>query len=92
MCRYLLDREARLASCFGCLDSHGVGTQPTLFIDERIRSIIVAWLVALSHYIPFRPETLFVAISLLDRFLSRTKVRLTFFACMPIATLGAHAS
>ena len=68
--------EADLAPTFGYMEGHSAVHQPLHFIDHNIRSIVVAWLVELSVEPGLHQETVFLAISLLDRFLSLTKVRL----------------
>ncbi len=75
VCRHLLDTEAKLAPRFGCLDGHGASEQPMHAIDGRFRGLVVAWLLELSSHLRCRSATAFLTISLLDRFLSRTKAR-----------------
>ena len=79
---HLREMEAELAPTFGYMDGHSAVHQPLLFVDGNIRSIVVAWLVELSVEPGLHQETVFLAISLLDRFLGLTKVRLS--AC-PVA-------
>ena len=57
------------------MDGHSAVHQPLHFVDGNIRSVVVAWLVELSVEPGLHQETVFLAISLLDRFLSITKVR-----------------
>ena len=57
------------------LDNHGVEHGgPTGYIDAKMRAIAVSWLVEVTAEFDMHQETLFLAINLLDRFLSRTKV------------------
>ena len=72
---HLRETEAELAPTFGYMDGHSAVHQPLHFVDGNIRSIVVAWLVELSVEPGLHQETVFLAISLLDRFLSLTKVR-----------------
>ena len=75
VCRsHLREMEAELAPTFGYMDGHSAVHQPLLFVDGNIRSIVVAWLVELSVEPGLHQETVFLAISLLDRFLGLTKV------------------
>ncbi len=69
------------------MDGHSAVHQPLHFVDGNIRSIVVAWLVELSVEPGLHQETVFLAISLLDRFLSLTKVRY----CPPTLQSGAPA-
>lgn len=53
--------------------AHSSESQP-LYIDEDMRQRTVSWLVEVSCESGLHQETLFLAISLLDRFLSATSV------------------
>ena len=54
---------------------HSCEHQPDLFIDASMRGIAVSWLVEVCVDTGLHQETLFLATSLLDRFLSVTTVR-----------------
>jgi hypothetical protein len=43
-------------------------------ISERMRAILVDWLIEVHMKFKLRPETLFLTINLIDRFLERVRV------------------
>jgi hypothetical protein len=43
-------------------------------INEKMRAILVDWLIEVHLKFKLRAETLFIAISILDRFLEKDKV------------------
>lgn len=49
-----------------------IDTQP--FISAKMRLILVDWLIGVHHQFGFQQETLFLAVSLLDRYLGRRAV------------------
>ena len=53
---------------------HGSRQQPARFIDAGMRRIAVSWMLEVSCESSLHQETLFLATSLLDRFLSSTTV------------------
>lgn len=50
-----------------------LSTQPE--IDEEMRSVLVDWLVDVHYKFKLQPETLYLCINYLDRYLSKTKVK-----------------
>ncbi|XP_076059977.1 uncharacterized protein LOC143036470 [Oratosquilla oratoria] len=65
-----------------------VSTQPQ--VTEFMRCTLVNWLIKVNHKLDFGPETVFVAVNLLDRFLSTTPIardclQLLAVACLFIA-------
>ena len=70
--------EAEVRPGANSLDSHGVEFGgPTGYIDGKMRAIAVSWLVEVTSEFDMHQETLFLAVNLLDRFLSLTKVGCT---------------
>jgi len=60
-------------------------------INEKMRSILIDWLVEVQIKFKLLPETLYLTTNLIDRFLglkkvSRDKLQLVGVACMLIAT------
>ena len=70
----LRELEAELRPSASYMAGHGSAHQPALFIDEGMRRIAVSWLVEVSCESSLHQETLVLATSLLDRFLSITTV------------------
>ena len=69
--------EAEVRPGANSLANHGVEFGgPTGYIDGKMRGIAVSWLVEVTSEFDMHQETLFLAVNLLDRFLSLTKVRL----------------
>lgn len=73
----LRELEAELRPSADYMAGHGFEYQPALFIDEGMRRIAVSWLVEVSCESCLHQETLFLATSLLDRFLSITTVSIS---------------
>ena len=68
--------EAEVRPGPNSLDKHGVEFGgPTGYIDGKMRAIAVSWLVEVTSEFDMHQETLFLAVNLLDRFLSVTKVK-----------------
>ena len=66
--------EAEVRPGANSLENHGMEFGgPTGYIDGKMRAIAVSWLVEFDMH----QETLFLAVNLLDRFLSLTKVSLS---------------
>ncbi|GAB4850546.1 G2/mitotic-specific cyclin S13-6, variant 2 [Ancistrocladus abbreviatus] len=66
-----------------------MGMQPD--INERMRSILVDWLIEVHHKFELRPETLYLTINIIDRFLSlitvpRKELQLVGISSMLIAS------
>ena len=55
-------------------DQHGPRALPELYLDASMRRTAVSWLVEVTCEFRLHNETLWLAISLLDRFLSASKV------------------
>lgn len=67
--------EAEVRPGPNSLGKHGVEFGgPTGYIDGKMRAIAVSWLVEVTSEFDMHQETLFLAVNLLDRFLSVTKV------------------
>ena len=67
--------ESEVRPTANALDNHGVDFGgPTGYIDAKMRAIAVSWLVEVTSEFDMHQETLFLAVNLLDRFLSVTKV------------------
>lgn len=78
MCR----AEAEVRPKPDSLDNHGVAFGgPTGYLDAKMRAIAVSWLVEVTSEFDMHQETLFLAINLLDRFLSVTKVCTCVLPC-----------
>lgn len=60
-------------------------SQPS--INPRMRAILVDWLVEVQMDFDFVPEILYLAVHIIDRFLSRTKVCLEDFQLLGITAL-----
>jgi hypothetical protein len=91
----LYSREVEIPSGIGpaFLSGHGSNTMPsTTFIDEAMRSTVVSWLAEVSLEYDLSQDTLHLAVSILDRFLSvttrlpRQRLQLVGVACMLIAS------
>lgn len=91
----LYSREVEIPSGIGpaFLRGHGSNTMPpTTFIDEAMRSTVVSWLAEVGLEYDLSQDTLHLAVSILDRFLSvttripRQKLQLVGVACMLIAS------
>ena len=72
-CRNLLATEKTTGLNPYYLEQHDQSRQPTLWLDGNMRMTAVSWLVEVASEYHFHPDTLFVAISLLDRLLSHTQ-------------------
>lgn len=60
-------------------------------INHNMRSILVDWLVEVAEEYRLKPETLFLSVNYIDRFLSsmavqRTKLQLVGVTCMLLAS------
>ena len=67
--------ESEVRPTANALDHHGIDFGgPTGYIDAKMRAIAVSWLVEVTAEFDMHQETLFLAVNLLDRFLSVTKV------------------
>ncbi len=73
--RNLYATEEQLRPDPAYLEKHGAAVQPALFIDASMRAIAVSWLVEVACEYGLHQETLFLAIALLDRFLTHSKAR-----------------
>ena len=70
--------EAEVRPGANSLENHGMEFGgPTGYIDGKMRAIAVSWLVEVTSEFDMHQETLFLAVNLLDRFLSLTKVSLS---------------
>lgn len=56
-------------------------------ITEHMRAILVDWLVDVHYKYGFVPETLFLTINLMDRYLSKVVISRTFFQLVGITSL-----
>lgn len=71
--------------------NHGPECNPATFVNSMARRDVVGWMVELTTHFRFHPETLFLAISLLDRFMTvakgvpRTSLQLVATACTLVA-------
>ena len=72
--RNLYVTEEQLRPDAAYMDKHGQAVQPALYIDASMRAIAVSWLVEVACEYGLHQETLFLAIALLDRFLTHSKV------------------
>ena len=72
--RNLYATEEQLRPDAAYMEKHGQAVQPALFIDASMRAIAVSWLVEVACEYGLHQETLFLAIALLDRFLTHSKV------------------
>ena len=82
LCRRLCKAEAEVRPGANSLDNHGVEFGgPTGYIDGKMRAIAVGWLVEVTSEFDMHQETLFLAVNLLDRFLSLTKVSVYVLHC-----------
>ena len=79
--RNLYATEEQLRPDPAYMEKHGAAVQPTLFIDASMRAIAVSWLVEVACEYGLHQETLFLAIALLDRFLTHSKVLGTLRNC-----------
>jgi hypothetical protein len=91
----LYSREVETPSGIGpaFLSGHGSNAMPsTTFIDEAMRSTVVSWLAEVGLEYDLSQDTLHLAVSILDRFLSvttrlpRQRLQLVGVACMLIAS------
>ena len=73
-CRNLSESELQLQISPHYLKFHGQTVLPDLFLDSCMRKTALSWLVEVSCEYNFHQETLFLSASLMDRFLSVTKV------------------
>jgi len=55
------------------VDAHYMKRQPE--INDRMRSIVVDWLLEINHEYDLSPETVFRAVQIMDRFLERRPCR-----------------
>ncbi len=84
--------EAEVRPRANSLDNHGVDFGgPTGYIDGKMRAIAVSWLVEVTSEFDMHQETLFLAVNLLDRFLSLTKVSCTLLITI-LSTCPSPAS
>ena len=56
-------------------------------ITEEMRCIVVDWLVDVHRKFRMRMETLFIAVSLMDRYLERNQIRKEIFQLVATASL-----
>lgn len=70
----IAETEKQLGINPAYLEQHDHRCQPKLWLDSTMRTTAVSWLVEVAAEYRFHADTLFLAISLLDRFLSYTKV------------------
>ena len=62
-----------------------------LHINEKMRSILVDWIVEVDKKLQLRPETIFLTVNLLDRYLekqvcAKDRLQLIGTACLFIAS------
>jgi Cyclin, N-terminal domain/Cyclin, C-terminal domain len=94
MLNSLYSREQNHSKCItpDFLSQHGPSVSPTLCMDATMRAITASWLVEVALEYGISQDSLHLAISLLDRFLSatkavpRTQLQLLGVACLLIAT------
>jgi hypothetical protein len=70
----LREQQRRVSANY--LDNHGPAALPASFITPHMRSMAIGWTIEVADELQLQQETLFLAISLFDRFLSATKVGL----------------
>eukprot|EP00884_Botryococcus_braunii_P011079 jgi/Botrbrau1/19973/Bobra.0059s0088.1 len=91
MIRNMMMSEMEVSQNAGCLARHGREHLPDTFLEEGMRGIALSWLVEVACEFGFHQETLFLAASLVDRFLAKTQgveravLQLISVACMMIA-------
>jgi hypothetical protein len=83
-CREMLRTEKLFTAQYGFM-----GSQQT-DINEKMRAILVDWLIEVHYKFKLMPETLFLTVNLIDRFLERvdvvrTKLQLVGVTAMLIA-------
>ncbi len=91
VCRRMCKAEAEVRPGANSLASHGVDFGgPTGYIDGKMRAIAVSWLVEVTSEFDMHQETLFLAVNLLDRFLSLTKVSCKLRIGKHLPAAGEH--
>lgn len=68
----------------------GLITPPGEYVDRHMRRVAVSWLVEVADEFKLHQQTLFLAIALLDRFLSASQVSRTRAAGAALRCIGAH--
>lgn len=87
----LFGSEERLAIRADYLGRHSEAVLPRLYLDSSMRRTAISWLVEVALEYGLHQESLFLAASLLDRFLSattavpRSQLQLVSVACMLVA-------
>jgi hypothetical protein len=77
---HLRNEEGRCAISASYLDN-----QPE--INEEMRAILVDWLVTVHHKFKLKPETLFLTVNVIDRFIERTVVGRSKFQLAGVTAL-----
>ncbi len=75
-CRNMRVAEDELCRMAGYLDNHGKEELPDSYIDAGMRAVALSWMVEVACEFQLHQETLFLATSLVDRFLHASKVLL----------------
>jgi len=74
-CRNEQEREVQLLPCSSYLDNHDNELNPEGFITPQMRMIVTSWISEVAAEFRLQQETLFLAVALMDRFLTVSKVR-----------------
>ena len=72
--RNLYETELSLLADPDYMQNHGADHQPKNYIDRSMRMIVISWLVEVACEYELHQETLFLAVALLDRYMSLAKV------------------
>jgi hypothetical protein len=82
LCSSAKGQELEISPDNDYLHRHGHTVLQNDYITARMRNITAGWMVEVANHFQLQPETLFLAINLLDRYLSRSHVSIPVAATL----------